>query len=148
MKNADGAPLPEGDESVADGGYRQRPTIGPKKVSKLLGVSVKALRIYESAGVLSPKRTASGHRVYDENTVCDACMIVDLRQTGMPIERVKRYAARGANSSREDLLRALEEQESTLIEKFSELRRQYDVLVELRNCFIEDCPPERIAPDR
>jgi len=58
--------------------------------ARRLGVSVKALRIYERRGLLKPPRTAAGWRVYGPTEMARAEHVVALRALGISLARVAR----------------------------------------------------------
>ena len=56
------------------------------------GVSAHTLRYYERAGLVQPvERAASGHRRYAESDLERLRFIGYLRNTGMPIRRIREY---------------------------------------------------------
>ncbi len=55
-----------------------------------LGVSAKALRLYEQQGLLRPDRTASGYRAYGPDAMARAAEIVALRALGLSLAQVAR----------------------------------------------------------
>lgn len=58
--------------------------------SKLTGLSIKALRLYETHGILVPNRSDSNrYRLYSESQVELAKEISDLRATGFSIREIK-----------------------------------------------------------
>ena len=58
--------------------------------SKLSGLSLKALRLYESHGILVPTRSASNkYRLYQEDQISLAKEIANLRSTGFSIREIK-----------------------------------------------------------
>ena len=59
------------------------------------GLTAHTLRYYERDGLLrtAVRRSASGHRAYDEADLTWITLIAKLRATGMPIRDVKQYAA-------------------------------------------------------
>ncbi len=59
------------------------------------GLTVHTLRYYERDGLMrtAVRRSASGHRAYDEADLAWITLIAKLRATGMPIRDVKQYAA-------------------------------------------------------
>jgi len=62
------------------------------EVAKKLGLSKDALRYYEKEGILPPiQRNQSGHRTYSESDVEWIFHVRCLRDTDMPIHRIKRY---------------------------------------------------------
>jgi DNA-binding transcriptional MerR regulator len=55
-----------------------------------LGVSAKALRLYEQRGLIAPVRTAAGWRAYGPDEMARAAEIVTLRQLGLSLSQVAR----------------------------------------------------------
>ena len=77
------------------------------------GLTAHTLRYYERDGLMRTpvRRSASGHRAYDEDDLAWISLISKLRATGMPIRDVKRYAdlvraGAGNEDERLELLRA------------------------------------------
>jgi DNA-binding transcriptional MerR regulator len=56
----------------------------------LTGVSVRALHHYDRLGLLTPRRTASGYRLYVANDVAVLEQIVALKFIGVPLRDMKR----------------------------------------------------------
>lgn len=56
--------------------------------ARQLGVSVKALRLYEQQGLVSPGRTAAGYRVYGPGDMARAAKVVALRALGLSLAQV------------------------------------------------------------
>jgi DNA-binding transcriptional MerR regulator len=52
------------------------------------GLSVRVLRHWDALGVVSPVRTASGHRRYGPAEVTRLYQALALRRTGLPLERI------------------------------------------------------------
>lgn len=62
-------------------------------VSKLMKLKPHTLRYYESIGLITDiKRNASGKRIYSEEDIKWLQMIGRLRETGMNINKMKKYA--------------------------------------------------------
>lgn len=62
-------------------------------VSKRMKLNSSTLRYYESIGLITDiKRNASGKRVYSEKDIKWIEMIGRLRETGMNINKMKKYA--------------------------------------------------------
>jgi len=62
------------------------------EAAKKLGLSKDGLRYYEREGILPPiARSESGHREYSDGDVEWIFLIRCLRDTDMPIHRIKRY---------------------------------------------------------
>ena len=63
--------------------------------ARLTGVTIKALRHYERRGLLSPRRTAAGHRRYTLQDLRRVDEILALKSLGLPLVDVKRVAEGG-----------------------------------------------------
>ena len=58
--------------------------------ANLIGVSVHALRMYESAGILSPKRTETKRRLYSKNDIKRLqCVRYFIKEDGLNIAGIK-----------------------------------------------------------
>ncbi len=58
-----------------------------------IGISVYTLHYYEREGLLSTTRTSSGHRRYSEGDLGWIRILTCLRETGMPIRKMREFAA-------------------------------------------------------
>jgi DNA-binding transcriptional MerR regulator len=67
-------------------------TYTPGQVAEKTGFSLDTLRYYERIGLLSVARTAGGQRQYDEDDIGWLHILRCLRDTGMPIQRMREYA--------------------------------------------------------
>jgi len=63
-----------------------------------LGVSVKALRLYERHGLVAPERTPAGYRVYGPEDLARAADIVALRALGLSLAQVSSVLGGDARS--------------------------------------------------
>ncbi|MEU9156060.1 redoxin family protein [Streptomyces sp. NPDC048417] len=61
------------------------------ELARRAGVTVKAVRYYESLGLLAPGRLANGYRDYDEGDVRLAQEIQALGRLGIPVERTRPF---------------------------------------------------------
>jgi phosphoribosylaminoimidazole-succinocarboxamide synthase len=59
------------------------------------GVSVRALHHYDQIGLLSPTRSAAGHRRYTEHDVARLTQVVALRSAGLSLGDIRRCLERG-----------------------------------------------------
>jgi DNA-binding transcriptional MerR regulator len=66
------------------------PFLIASEAARRLGVSTKALRIYEQRGLVAPDRTAAGYRVYGPDEMARAAEIVALRALGLSLSQVAR----------------------------------------------------------
>lgn len=64
--------------------------LNPSEAAKRLGVSAKALRLYEQRGLVTPQRTAAGWRAYGPAEMAQAAEIVALRELGLSLGQVAR----------------------------------------------------------
>jgi DNA-binding transcriptional MerR regulator len=62
--------------------------LNPSEAAKRLGVSAKALRLYEQRGLIAPLRTATGWRTYGPSEMARAAEIVALRALGLSLTQV------------------------------------------------------------
>ena len=69
------------------------------EAARQLGVSIKALRVYERCGLLVPPRTAAGYRVYHPEEMARAARIVALRSLGLKLSQVARVLNGGPQSA-------------------------------------------------
>ncbi|BEP64867.1 hypothetical protein GmRootV213_54210 (plasmid) [Variovorax sp. V213] len=64
------------------------PFLNPSEAAKRLGVSTKALRLYEQRGLLTPTRNAIGWRSYGPQEMARGAEIVALRELGLSLAQV------------------------------------------------------------
>lgn len=64
------------------------PFLSASEAARQLGVSIKALRLYEQRGLVTPERTAAGYRTYGPNEMVRAAEIVALRALGLSLAQV------------------------------------------------------------
>jgi DNA-binding transcriptional MerR regulator len=64
--------------------------LSPAEAAARLGVSAKALRLYEQRGLLAPARTAAGWRAYGPKQMALAAEIVALRGLGLSLAQAAR----------------------------------------------------------
>lgn len=64
--------------------------LNPSEAARRLGISTKALRLYEQRGLLAPVRTAAGWRAYGPDEMSRAADIVALRALGFSLAQVAR----------------------------------------------------------
>jgi len=60
----------------------------PAEMARRLGVSPKALRVYERAGLVSPLRTAAGWRAYGPDQAARLHQILALKSLGLSLKRI------------------------------------------------------------
>jgi DNA-binding transcriptional MerR regulator len=84
--------------------------LNPSEAAKQLGVSTKALRLYEHCGLITPVRTLAGWRSYGPAEMARAREITELRALGLSLREV----ARVFEGDVQTLLRTLAAHEATL----------------------------------
>ena len=67
--------------------------LSPSEAAKRLGVSAKALRLYEERGLITPLRTTAGWRAYGPEEMARAKEIATLRMLGLSLGQVARVLA-------------------------------------------------------
>lgn len=103
-----------------------------KATADRFGVSVKALRVYERAGLLKPSRTQKGWRVYGPAELERLSAILALKQLGLPLKRIAELL-RGKG----DLAAALALQEAALEEARGETERALSLVRAARKTLAE-----------
>jgi hypothetical protein len=64
--------------------------LNPSEAARRLGISTKALRLYEQRGLITPMRSAAGWRAYGADEMTRAADIVALRALGFSLAEVAR----------------------------------------------------------
>lgn len=77
--------------------------LSPSEAARRLGVSAKALRLYEQRGLIAPARTAAGWRAYGSADMERAADIVRLQALGLSLALVARVLE-GKDADHEPLL--------------------------------------------
>ncbi len=101
----------------------------PGQVAEETGFSLDTLRYYEKIGLLDGiERNSGGQRVFTEDDVNWLRILRCLRDTGMPIARMVRYAelARGGEETIAERLAVLEEHDADINRKIELLRTEQD----------------------
>jgi DNA-binding transcriptional MerR regulator len=101
----------------------------PGQVAEQTGFSLDTLRYYERIGLLDDiARNSGGQRVFTEGDVAWLRILRCLRDTGMPIQRMVRYAelARGGDETVAERLEVLREHDRDIDEKIAHLRVEQD----------------------
>lgn len=86
------------------------------------GVTPRALRVYEQAGLLSPRRTQAGWRIYGPQDADRLYKVLALKSLGLSLERIG-HALHSA-----DLSRILAAQEEALEAALAETRRGLELV--------------------
>ena len=57
--------------------------------ARLTGITVKALRVYESAGLIKPERSANGYRLYGQKELVRLNAIATLKSVGLTLAQIR-----------------------------------------------------------
>jgi len=114
--------------------------LSPSEAAARLGVSAKALRLYEARGLLAPVRSTEGWRAYGPEQMARAAEIVALRGLGFSLAQVERVLRCQA----EGLQAALAEQETALGREMQELAARLERLRALRGRIAGGEMPEAV----
>ncbi|MDQ0466695.1 DNA-binding transcriptional MerR regulator [Caulobacter ginsengisoli] len=91
--------------------------LNPAQAARRLGVSAKALRLYEQRGLVDPVRTAAGWRAYGPDQMARAAEIANLRALGLSLAQV----ARVIGGDPQDLAPALAAHQAALEDRLGKL---------------------------
>jgi DNA-binding transcriptional MerR regulator len=107
-----------------------------KDAADQTGVSIYTLHYYEREGLLHTSRTLSGHRRYAESDLGWIRILTCLRQTGMPIRKMREFAVlvqqdqtnipANSQANIEARIRMLEEHRSDVLANIAELGRNLE----------------------
>jgi DNA-binding transcriptional MerR regulator len=100
--------------------------LNPSEAAKRLGVSAKALRLYEQRGLIAPVRTAAGWRAYGPDEMARVVEIAALRELGLSLAQVARVLGGDSDSLGPALAAhqaALEGRVHQLVEAIDKVRR-------------------------
>jgi DNA-binding transcriptional MerR regulator len=99
----------------------------PAETAEKSGFSIDTLRYYEKIGLLSGiARDTAGRRVYSEQDLGWLHMLRCLRDTGMPLAEIRRYAelVRDGDGTLRDRIELLAEHDRRVEEQIERLRVQ------------------------
>lgn len=103
--------------------------LNPSDAAKKLGVSAKALRIYEQRGLITPIRTAVGWRAYGSDEMSRAAEIVALRSLGFSLTQITRVL----DDDSHGLEHTLAAQQATLEGQVRQIAARIEKVRSLRN---------------
>ena len=90
------------------------------EISRLYHVGVDSLRYYEQIGLISPRRSESGYRLYSRKDIWRLNVIRDLRALGFPTEAIKDYLD---FQNTDTALRMLRQEQQAIEEKLAALQK-------------------------
>ncbi|MEH7513840.1 MerR family transcriptional regulator [Gottfriedia acidiceleris] len=112
------------------------------EVAQMLGISTHTLRYYEKEQIILPDRNENGERLYSESHIQWLRFVLKLKETQMPVNKIKEYAhlyTEGEHTSlaRLDLLvehkQSIEQQLKTLEETNKMLEQKINFYKETIN---------------
>ena len=103
--------------------------LSPAEAAGELGVSTKALRVYERRGLIAPRRSAAGWRVYGPEDMRRARQVVALRSVGFSLAQISGLLTDGETA---DLAEALTAQQTALEDRLRETAAALRRLRQLR----------------
>jgi DNA-binding transcriptional MerR regulator len=111
--------------------------VNPSEAARRLGISAKALRLYEQRGLIAPLRSAAGWRAYGPDEMARASEIVALRALGFSLAEVARVLTGDPRA----LDAALTHHQATLEERVRQLLATSERVRELRDSLKRGQPP-------
>jgi DNA-binding transcriptional MerR regulator len=105
------------------------PNYTPGQVAERTGFSIDTLRYYERIGLLDDiERNSGGQRVFTDDDLSWLMILRCLRETGMPIQRMVRFAelARGGEETIPERVEVLEEHDRDIDAKIAQLRDEQE----------------------
>jgi DNA-binding transcriptional MerR regulator len=129
----------------------EQETFTVQQVAAQTGLSEHTLRYYERIGLLLPiTRTTNGHRRYSQMHLRFIGFVIKLRATGMPIEKMREYAAlihAGEGNEGERLRLLIEHREhvlkdiEALLENLAVIEFKIETYEEKQACLSESSVP-------
>jgi MerR family transcriptional regulator, thiopeptide resistance regulator len=95
-----------------------------REFAQLAGVTIRALHHYDRLGLLRPRRTSAGYRLYESTDLNVLAQIVALKFIGLPLDRIKPLLRTNAA----DLSTALRAQADLLDQKKRLLERAIEAV--------------------
>lgn len=103
-------------------------TIG--EVAEIMGISTHTLRYYEKENIIAPVRDDNGDRRYDDSHLKWLQFVIKLKETQMPIAKIKDYASlvlEGEHTTQERL-KLLEEHKDSIKKQIRTLQAADEML--------------------
>ena len=96
--------------------------------SSISGISIHTLRYYEKENLIIPERRENGRRIYSDGDISWIQFIKRLKDTGMPIKEIQKYAVLRAKGDG-----TLEERMEMLIQHRAVLKKKIAAMQENLN---------------
>ena len=101
----------------------------PGEAAGRIGVSIDTIRYYEKIGLMHGiRRDSGGRRVFSDDDLSRLGLLRCLRDSGMPIARLRRFAEllQGGDDTADQRTALLEEHDREIDEKVAQLRREQE----------------------
>lgn len=111
----------------AEAGLEEERLLTTGEMARLSGTTLRTVRFYEEAGVLSPeRRSAGGHRLYHQRALERLVFIHDLRVAGASLDEIRelletKWTAQNGREAAQRIVAALDAQIVSLSEKVERL---------------------------
>lgn len=120
-----------------------------QQVAERTGLSIDTLRYYERIGLLEPvSRASSGHRRYRQKDIDWIGLVINLRETGMPLAQIRHFAdlRRQGEATATERLHILEQHQHALKQQMQRLEQHMTALqhkIAHKKAFLaqRDAPP-------
>lgn len=113
---------------------------GPGETARRLGVTTKALRVYEREGLVIPHRAESGWRLYGPTQIARLHQVIVLRDLGLSLKSIKKLV--DSHSRLRDILRLqreiLESQQDKIRRAIARIEAAQSHLDEGRDLSLDD----------
>ncbi|MGC4932221.1 MerR family transcriptional regulator [Gordonia sp. DT30] len=104
-----------------------------------IGVQTHVLRHWEDVGVLVPARTATGQRIYDDESITRARIIRRCQHAGLSLAQIRALAP----STTGERVAIINEQRAAIQNTIAQLRRTDEFLGHVTQCrhpLVDQCP--------
>ena len=101
----------------------------PAETARRLNVSTKALRLYETFGLVQPLRTSKGWRTYGPDQMAQLHKVLALKSLGVPLKRVRELLC----DQLTDLDAVLRLQEAAFRARIADDKRRLELLAVVRH---------------
>lgn len=129
-----------------------------QQASRQTGLSLDTLRYYERIGLIEPiRRAPNSHRRYTQEDIDWICLLVRLKETGMPLAQMVRFAQmrRQGPSTLLTERRIMLEQHQQVLEQQIQRLEQHKVALQQkiatykeREAHLADLSPSALSLDR
>lgn len=119
------------------------------ELAQYFGVTRDTIRLYDKMGILSPKKSENGYRVYSREEFIAMDYIMLLRQLDIPLKQIKGIVNDGTIEDTVSIIKDYDEQIENQLRRLSKLKKMiedyedtYDAILEYENRIVEKTSPE------